>query len=56
MSGNRPDRLATETEGEDGMNLLGKVAVVTGASRGVGQAIAVELARRGADLILAARS
>lgn len=38
------------------MEIRGKVALVTGASRGVGHAIAVELARRGADLILAARS
>ena len=38
------------------MKLTGKIALVTGASRGVGQATAVELARRGADVILAART
>lgn len=36
-------------------NLEGKVALVTGASRGIGQAIATQLARRGATLALAAR-
>jgi 2-deoxy-D-gluconate 3-dehydrogenase len=35
--------------------LAGEVAVVTGASRGIGQAIAIELARRGADLGLVQR-
>jgi NAD(P)-dependent dehydrogenase (short-subunit alcohol dehydrogenase family) len=38
------------------MLLNGRIALVTGASRGVGQAIAYELARRGADVILAART
>jgi 3-oxoacyl-[acyl-carrier protein] reductase len=35
--------------------LQGKVSLVTGASRGIGRAIAVELARRGARVIVAAR-
>jgi len=38
------------------LGLKGKVAIVTGASKGIGAAIAAELAREGAKLILAARS
>lgn len=34
------------------MDLVGKAAVVTGASRGIGRAIAVELAQRGAKVIV----
>jgi 3-oxoacyl-[acyl-carrier protein] reductase len=34
------------------MSLAGKSAIVTGASRGIGQAIAVELAKRGAKIIV----
>ncbi|WP_120993971.1 3-oxoacyl-ACP reductase FabG [Stutzerimonas urumqiensis] len=38
------------------MNLQGKVALVTGASRGIGQAIALELGRQGAIVIGTATS
>jgi enoyl-[acyl-carrier protein] reductase III len=33
-------------------NLTGKIALVTGSSRGIGRAIALELAHHGADLII----
>lgn len=36
--------------------LRGKVAFITGASRGIGAAIAHELARKGASVVLAAKS
>ena len=34
------------------MKLTGKVALVTGSSQGIGQAIAVRLAQEGADVVV----
>ena len=38
------------------VDLTGKVAVITGASRGIGKCLALECARAGADVVVAAKS
>ena len=47
-----PERSAGAVKPARGSALSGKLAVVTGAARGIGRAIAVEFAANGADLVL----
>ena len=52
----RDESLGSASDIDNARNLAGKVAIVTGASRGLGKAIAIELARAGAAVAIAART
>jgi NAD(P)-dependent dehydrogenase (short-subunit alcohol dehydrogenase family) len=43
------------SKGQNTGSLAGKIIIVAGASRGIGRAIALRLARDGATIVLAAR-
>ena len=53
--GNKTESSQPRTSASDPFRLDGKVAIVTGSSRGIGRAIATALARAGARVVVSSR-
>jgi NAD(P)-dependent dehydrogenase (short-subunit alcohol dehydrogenase family) len=56
MSPTTPNKVPAKWDAEQIPSLTGKLAVVTGANSGIGYVTALELARHGADVVLACRN
>src|SRR5689334_20072439 len=53
---NETQNADSNSKAREEQSLSGKIAIVTGASQGIGRTIALELARQGAELVITARN
>lgn len=48
--------MSTQENGENSINLANKVVIVTGSTKGIGNAIAIAMAQAGADIVVVSRN